>query len=53
MNLRQLYRTLLIAGSVLLTVGVFLFTQQMINRLSHQVTTTSRVLAGFLAQASL
>ena len=42
MNLRQLHRTLLVAGSVLLTALVFLFTQQMINRLSHQVTSTSR-----------
>jgi hypothetical protein len=53
MNLRQLHRTLLVSGSVLLTVGVFLFTQQMISRLSHQVTSTSRVLADFLAQASI
>ena len=53
MNLRQLHRTLLVSGSVLLTALVFLFTQQMINRLSHQVTSTSRVLADFLAQASI
>ena len=52
MNLRRYYRTLLVAGSVALAVGVFLFTQKMITRLSHEVTTTSRVLARFLAQAS-
>src|SRR5437762_2687944 len=52
MNLRRYYRTLLVTGSVVLAVGVFLFTQKMITRLSHEVTTTSRVLARFLAQAS-
>jgi hypothetical protein len=51
-NLRFLLRTVLIAGSVVLTVGVFLFTQQMITRLTQQVATTSRVLARFCAEAS-
>ena len=53
MNLRHFYRTLLVSGSVLLTAFVFLFTQQMIRRLSHEVTETSHVLARFLAQASI
>jgi signal transduction histidine kinase len=51
-NLRFFLRILLIAGSALLTVGVFLFTQDMINRLTQQVATTSRVLAHFCAEAS-
>jgi hypothetical protein len=35
-----------------LAAGVFLFTQQMINRLSAEVATTSSVIARFLAQVS-
>lgn len=48
----QILRTSLFLGSVLLTVSVFLFTHGMITRLSHEVETTSRVLARFCAQAS-
>jgi two-component system, NtrC family, sensor histidine kinase KinB len=51
-NLRFLLRTLLIAGSLVITVGVFLFTQHLIGRLTEQVTATSRVLARFSAAAS-
>src|ERR1044072_3439305 len=36
MNLRQVYRPLLVAGSVLLAGGVFLFTQNMIKRVVQQ-----------------
>ena len=49
---RYLYRSLILAGGVVLAAGVFLFTQQMINRLSREVATTSTVIARFLAQAS-
>ncbi len=48
----QVLRTTLFLGSVLLVVSVFLFTQQMIRRLTHEVETTSQVLARFCAQAS-
>ena len=48
----ELLKTALFVGSGLLVVAVFLFTQQMITRLSQEVATTSRVLAGFCAQAS-
>ena len=34
-------------------LAVFVFTQQLIRRLSHEVATTSRVFADFCAQASL
>ena len=49
----RLLNTSLIAGSVLLVVGVFLFTHQLIGRLSRQVATTSQVFAEFCASASL
>ncbi|HTM57465.1 MAG TPA: HAMP domain-containing sensor histidine kinase [Candidatus Udaeobacter sp.] len=49
----QLLKASLIAGSIILVLAVFLFTQQIINRLSHEVATTSRVFAEFCAQASL
>ena len=49
----QLLKASLIAGSSLLVLAVFVFTQQLINRLSHEVATTSRVFADFCAQASL
>jgi two-component system, NtrC family, sensor histidine kinase KinB len=42
---------LFIVGS-LLVLAVFLFTYQMVNALSREVATTSRVLARFCAQAS-
>ena len=49
----QLLKASLIAGSIVLVLAVFVFTQQIINRLSHEVATTSRVFAEFCAQASL
>jgi signal transduction histidine kinase len=49
----QFLKGSLIAGASLLVLGVFVFTQQLIHRLSHEVATTSRVLADFCAQASL
>ena len=50
---RRLLNTSLIAGSVLLVVAVFLFTNQLIARLSRQVATTSQVFAQFCAEASV
>lgn len=50
---RQILRTSLFLGSVLLVTSVFLFTSQVISQLTREVETTSRVLARFLAQASL
>lgn len=47
-----LLRTTLFLGSVVMVVGVFLFTHQMVRRLTQEVQTTSRVLARFCAQAS-
>src|SRR5438067_641695 len=52
MNHRLFHRTLLVSGSLLLMVSVFVFSQLMISRLSREVATTSRVLARFLAQGS-
>jgi signal transduction histidine kinase len=49
----RLLNTSLIAGSVLLVLAVFLFTNQLISRLSTQVATTSQVFAEFCASASL
>jgi signal transduction histidine kinase len=49
----RLLNTSLIAGSVLLVVAVFLFTHQLIERLSTQVATTSQVFAEFCAEASV
>ena len=48
----ELLKTALFVGSALLAGGVFLFTQQGVARLTQEVTTTSRVLARFCAQAS-
>jgi hypothetical protein len=42
----------LFLGASLLVAGVFVFTSQVISRLSEEITTTSRVLARFCAQAS-
>lgn len=50
---KQLVKASLILGSSLLVVAVFLFTHQMIQRLSEEVATTSRVFAQFCAQASI
>src|SRR6266581_2045610 len=44
--------TTLFVGSGLLVGAVFLFTQQVVTRLTQEVATTSRVLARFCAQAS-
>jgi hypothetical protein len=52
MTRSELLKSVLYVGSGVLVVAVFLFTQQMITRLSLEVATTSRVLAGFCAQAS-
>jgi two-component system, NtrC family, sensor histidine kinase KinB len=49
----QLLKAYLFLLSSLLVIGVFLFTTQMVGALSRQVASTSRVLAGFSAQASL
>lgn len=49
----RLWNAGLFVGSCLLAVVLFVFTNQMIQRLSREVETTSRVLARFLAQASL
>lgn len=50
---KQLLKTGLFVGGSLLVAAVFLFTQQMVRRLSHEVSTTSEVLARLCAQASL
>jgi len=52
MTRSELLRSALFLGSALLVAAVFLFTNQIIRRLSLEVATTSRVLAGFCAQAS-
>lgn len=52
LSLSQALKIVLVLGSSLLVLAVFFFTQQMILRLSRQVTSTSRVLARFCAQAS-
>lgn len=52
MTRSELLKSALFVGSGVLVAAVFLFTQQMITRLSEEVATTSRVLAGFCAQAS-
>lgn len=51
-SLGSLLKLGLFLGSALLVVGVFLFTRQTIAALTHEVSTTSRVLARFLAQSS-
>jgi hypothetical protein len=48
-----LWKAGLYVGSGLLVLGLFLFTHGIITRLSHEVETTSRVLARFCAQASI
>lgn len=48
----QLLKVYLFLGSSLLVLAVFLFTYQMVNALSREVTNTSAVLARFCAQAS-
>lgn len=52
MTFSQVLKLGLFLGASLLAAAVFLFTHQMVTRLSHEVATTSRVLARFCAQAS-
>jgi hypothetical protein len=51
-NRSLVLRSALFLGSVLLIVSVFLFTHQTIQRLTHEVETTSLVLARFCALAT-
>jgi NtrC-family two-component system sensor histidine kinase KinB len=48
----SLLRTGLIVGSIVLMAAVFLWTNHFVNKLSDEITATSRVLARFCAQAS-
>ncbi len=50
---KPLLKASLFVGGSLLVAGVFLFTQQMVRQLSEEVSTTSRVLARFCAEASI
>lgn len=50
---KPILKASLFVGGSLLVVGVFLFTQQMVRQLSEEVSTTSRVLARFCAEASI
>jgi signal transduction histidine kinase len=52
MEMPQLMRAYLFVGGSLLVAALFVFTHQMVTRLSHEVTTTSRLLAKFCAQGS-
>jgi len=53
MRRAQLLRAGLFVGASLLAVLIFIFTNRIIGRLTHEVETTSRVLARFCAQASI
>ncbi|MBI5168305.1 MAG: HAMP domain-containing histidine kinase [Candidatus Eisenbacteria bacterium] len=53
LDVKALFKTGLFIGGGLLVAAVFLFTHQMVQRLSTEVATTSRVLARFCAEASL
>jgi signal transduction histidine kinase len=50
---KQLLKTGLFVGGSVLVAAVFLFTNQSVRRLSEEVSTTSELLAGFCAQASI
>ena len=50
---KQLLKTALFVGGSVLAAAVFLFTHQSVSRLSHEVSTTSQLLAQFSAQASI
>lgn len=50
---KPLLKASLFVGGSLIVAGVFLFTQQMVRQLSEEVSTTSRVLARFCAEASI
>ena len=52
-RLTPVLKTSLFVGGGLLVAAVFLFTHQMVQRLSAQVSTTSSVLARLCAQASI
>jgi NtrC-family two-component system sensor histidine kinase KinB len=52
MTFSQVLKLVLFVGASGLAVAVFLFTQQMVTRLSREVEATSGVLARFCAQAS-
>lgn len=49
---RQLLKTGLFVGGSVLALAFFIFTQQVVRRLSHEVAVTSDVLARLCAQAS-
>ncbi len=53
MRRSQIVRVGLFVGASALSVLIFLVTNQVIGRLTHEVATTSRVLARFCAQASI
>lgn len=53
LDVKALFKASLFIGGGLLVAAVFLFTHQMVQRLSIEVATTSRVLARFCAEASL
>ncbi|MFN8588348.1 MAG: HAMP domain-containing sensor histidine kinase [Candidatus Eisenbacteria bacterium] len=53
LDVKALFKTGLFVGGGLLVAAVFLFTHQMVRRLSEEVSTTSGVLARFCAEASL
>ena len=53
MRRSQLIRAGLFIGASVLAVLIFIYTNQIIGRLTHEVETTSRVLARFCAQASI
>jgi signal transduction histidine kinase len=50
---KQLLKTALFVGGSVLVAAVFLFTHQSVSRLQHEVSTTSKLLAEFSAQASI
>lgn len=52
-DVKAVFKTSLFVAGSLLVAAVFLFTHQMVQRLSIEVATTSRVLARFCAEASL
>ena len=50
---KTLLKTVLFVGGSVLVVAVFLFTQSAIRRLTHEVSTTSELLARVAAQATI
>ena len=53
MSRSLLLRAGLFLGASILAVAIFIFTNSVITRLTHEVETTSRVLARFCAQATI